>query len=152
MSYAAVEVALQGLLQADARFGTDEVTRGDWTVLDGGVGRYVVLYPGSFRVRRSGDWSQVTFSWSTYAEVYEVYVGPESVVTLEASVQALVDVVGANPTLGAVAGVSGAGAVGGDDVQFWYAEGEREVPGLVMQRVRVEADEEVLYDGDGEFA
>ena len=147
-----VEAGLQALLQGLSRFDNADVTRGDFLVLDRGSGPYVVMYQGGFQVRRPGEWSQVHYSWSTYVEVYAQYQdGGTSEQALEAAVQDVVDTVGANPTVGDVDGVTLSGVEYADDLTYVYLRGEREAPSFVMQRVRVRTEEDVLYDGSGEF-
>jgi len=153
MSYATVEAALQGLLQALDRFADRDVRRGDFGVLDTGGGACAVLYQGRFRAMRSGDYSQVHYTWSTYVEVYEPYTDQGgSLQRLEASVQDVCDTVGANPTAGGVTGISNCWVADAEDVQFLFQQGERERPSWCYQRVRVQTEEEVLYAGSGEFA
>jgi len=152
MSYATVEAGLQTLLQALSRFEDADVTRGDWRVLDRGGAEKVVLYQGPFVADRPGDWSQVHYGWIVYAEVYERYAdGGASERSLTAAVQDVLDTVGAYVTLDGLSGVRDATAERGEGLQYIYDE-DGGGPFFVMERVVIRVEEDVLYDGSGEFA
>jgi len=69
MAYATIEAAVQTLLQALAQYTSDQVTRGDYRVLDSGVDEACVLRPGAFTVSGGGDYGQRTYGWLVYVQI-----------------------------------------------------------------------------------
>lgn len=152
MGYLAIEAAALGLLQALSQFDDDDVTRGDFRVLDRGSAPYAVLYPGGFEVQDYGDWGQKLFVWTMYAEIFEKYIGDGTEYTnLETTRQNVADCFNANPTMGGMANVIYVIVGRGDDLRYILDE-QGGGPHFIMQKVAVTAHEVVSLDGSGEFA
>jgi len=150
MSYATCEGALRTILQALAQYADAQVARGDYAILDEGYTQCCVLRPGPFGARESGDWGQKAYDWTVDCTVYERYVGDGTEWTnLETQRQNVLDQVGAYPTLNAVNGVTRAMAERGGEVAALYERGS-EMPSWLMQTIRVQVHEEVVYSS-GEF-
>ena len=151
MAYATIEAAALALLQDLSQFDDDDVTRGNFRVLDRGSPPYAVLYPGGFEIEDYGDWGEKIFRWTMYCEVFERYLDDGSSYTsLEATRQNVVDVFNANPSMNGTSGVVYVMARRADDLRFIYDEG-RGGPHFIMQRLAVVVHEVVSYDGSGEF-
>ena len=154
MSYAVIEAAAQDLLQALDRFGNDDVTLGDFRVLDTGKNtHYAVLLPGPFESRGDGDFGQKRHVWTLYVKVFERYVGDGSEWSnLAATRQDVIDTFGANPTMGGVDGVTDVRVDRGGEVVSIYERGNPETPQFLQQQVTVRVWETESYAGSGEFA
>lgn len=150
MGDAAIQGRLQTLLQALALFDDEDVTKGDFKVLDRGSPPYAVILPGPFRAERAGDWSQVTYVWIHYIEVFERFLD-DDYTDFTTARQAVIDQINKNPTLNGLTGVVHALADRGDDLRYLYPEGGADVPQFVFERIAVTTVEEVVYDGGGEF-
>lgn len=150
---ATIQAAIQTLIQALANFANADVTLGDFQVIGRGSAPYAIVLPGAFRARRSGDWSQVQFIWSHPVEVWDRFTGDDysGVVTAR---QAVVDQINAYPTLDSTAGISNAYAEASDRPRYLWQRGQVQdsLPAFVGFEVVITSVEEVLYDGDGEFA
>lgn len=152
MSYATIEAAALSLLQALAQFDDDDVTRGDFRVLDRGSAPYAVLYPGPFEVRDYGDWSQKLFAWTMYCEIFEKWDGYGTCYTnLETTRQNVVDCFNENPSMNSTANVVYVIPGRGDELAYIFPRGGGDVPQFIMQRVAVTVHETAVYTG-GEFA
>lgn len=68
MSYTLIETAVQSVIQGMDRFGADQVTRGDYRVMDSGKD-CVILLPGPFDVQDEGQNREIRL-WTVYAELY----------------------------------------------------------------------------------
>jgi len=152
MGDAAIQGYIQTLIRADSNFGTDDVTLGDFRVLDRGSSPYAVVLPGRIvSGQRSGDWSQVQVVWEHPVEVFERFLG-DDYADFTTARQAVVDAIGENPTLGGNSEISGAHVSGASDVRYLYPAEGADVPTFVFSRVTVRSVEEVTHDGGGEFA
>ena len=151
MSDAAIQGYIQDLIQADSNFADDDVTLGDFRVLDRGSAPYAVVLPGEIvSAKRSGDWSQVRFVWEHTVEVFERFID-DSYADFSTARQAVVDVIGENPTLGGQSEISSAYVSAATDALYLYSEDGGDVPQFVFSRVTVRCVEDVNYDGEGEF-
>jgi len=107
MAYATIEAAVQTLLQALAQYTSDQVTRGDYRVLDSGVDEACVLRPGAFTVSGGGDYGQRTYGWLVYVQIFQRYTGDGSEwASLATQRQNVVDQLHEYPTVDGVAGVT----------------------------------------------
>ena len=106
MSYSTIEARIQTLIQALDDFGTADVVRGDYRVLDRGSAPYVVLRPGGFeRMPHTFAGGRKT-EWSIVVELFEKYIGDGTEQTnLEGHRQAIIDTADAYPTLNGLSGV-----------------------------------------------
>lgn len=150
---ATIQAALQTLIQALANFADADVTKGDFRVIGRGSAPYAIILPGSFRAKRSGDWSQVQFVWSHPIEVWDRFTGDDysGIVTAR---QAVVDQVNVYPTLDGTAGISNAYAEASDRPRYLWLRGQAQtsLPQFVGFEVMVSCVEEILYSGSGEFS
>ena len=152
MSDTAIQGYIQTLIQADSAFSASDVTLGDFKILDRGSAPYAVVLPGRIvSAARSGDWAQVTFVWEHTVEVFERFKG-DSYAPFSAARQAVVDVLGANPTLGGNSEISNAYVSDATRPLYLYMAGTTEHPTFVFSRVTVRSTEEISYAGAGEFA
>ena len=150
MSYAVCEAALQTILRALEQYADAQVTRGDYAVLDEGYAQCCVLRPGPVTVRRSGDWGQVGYDWTIDCTIYERWVGDGTEWTnFQAQRENALDQIGAYPTLDAASGVTRAVAERAGEMGAVYPR-DADVPAWLMQTIRVQVHEEVVYS-DGEF-
>ena len=153
MGDATIQAVIQTLLQADSNFDDDDVTLGDYRKLSAKADGAAVILPGSFRSQRSGDHGQVTYFWTHFVEVWAQFTGDSysTAVTLR---QAVVDVIGENPTLDGTTGVTDCTATAGDRPKFLRKPGQAPTskPQWVGFDIKIETTEEVNYDGGGEFA
>jgi hypothetical protein len=153
MGYLAIEAAALSLLQALSQFSDDDVTRGDFRVLDRGSAPYAVLYPGGFEVEDYGDWGEKLFRWTMYCEIFEKYLNDGTSYTdLQTTRQNVIDCFNANPSMNGTSGVIYVQAERGEDLIYLYDEGGEWPPQFIMQRVAVMVHEVANYDGSGEFA
>jgi len=152
VSDSAIQGYIQDLIQADDNFDDADVTLGDFRVLDRGSPPYAVVLPGAIvSGERSGDWSQVQLIWEHDVEVFERFLGDDYTDFVTAR-QAVVDVIGQNPTLGGQSGISNAHVALASRSKYLYPEGGADVPTFVFSTVTVRTVEEIVYDGSGEFA
>jgi len=152
MGDAAIQGRIQTLIQGLTTFADADVVLGDYQVIGRGNAPYAIVVPGPFTSRRSGNWSQVTYSWTHYVEVWEAFAA-DSFSNITTARQDVVDVINENPTLDGLSGVSFALAEASDEMMFLWRKGQsRETkPAFVGFRIRIATIEEVLYAGGGEF-
>jgi len=151
MGDSAIQGYVQDLIQADALFDDDDVTLGDFLVLDRGSPPYAVVLPGAIvEGLRSGDWAQVQLAWEHEVEVFERFLD-DDYADFTTARQAAVDAIGQNPTLGGQSGISGAMVVRVSKPRYLYPEGGADTPTFVFSTMTVRTVEEVNWDGSGEF-
>jgi len=152
MTYSTIEAAARGLLQDLSQFDDDDVTRGDFRVLDRGSPPYAVLYPGPVQIRDYGDWGEKLFVWTMHCEVFERYLDDGSSYTdLETTRQNVVELFNSRPTMGGVSNVIYVGVERGEALKFIY-DRDGGGPHFIMQRLVVTVHETANYAGSGEFA
>jgi len=151
MGDSAIQGYIQDLIQGDSNFDDDGVTLGNFRVLDRGSPPYAVVLPGRIVAgTRSGDWSQVQLIWEHPVEVFARFLDDYSDFT--SARQAVVDVIGKNPTLGGNSEISNAHVSGATEAKYLYPAEGADVPTFVLSRVTVRVVEEVQYAGSGEFS
>lgn len=117
MSYSTIEARVKTLLQAMSEFEDDDVTRGDYRVLDRGSRRCAVLEPGPFEREEydaPGGW--IT-RWLAYISVFEPYYEDGTTQTnLQSTRQAIVDEFDQYPSLNSLSVyIIWSGVISGDD-------------------------------------
>jgi hypothetical protein len=151
MTDVAIQGYIQDLIQADALFGDDDVTLGDFLVLDSGSPPYAVVLPGRIiDAGRSGDWAQVTYVWEHVVEVFEQYVN-DDYGDFSSARQAVLDAIGEHPSLGGQSEISGAFVSDATAPRYLYPKGSGAQPSFVFSRVTVRSVVQVSYAGSGEF-
>jgi hypothetical protein len=143
---------IQDLIQGTSTFTDAAVTRGDFLLL--GTGKpappYAVILPGEVAdAKRAGDWAQVQIIWEHEVDVFQRLLDDDYSDFVTAQ-QAVVDVIGQNPTLGGKSGISKALVVRSVR-DYVYPKGGADVPAFVFARMTVRTVEEVSYAGSGEF-
>lgn len=152
MSDSAIQGYIQTLIRSTATFARADVSLGDFKILDRGSDPYAVVLPGRIvAAERSGDWAQITFIWEHTVEVFARFVG-DSYTSFNAARQAVIDAIGASPTLGGNSEISDAYVSDATAPLYLYQQGSRDHPLFVFSRVTVRSTEEVSYAGSGEFA
>lgn len=158
MSYANIEAAQQTLLRALATFSDDEVTRGDFKVLDLGKTVCCVLVPGPFSKRPRGGARDSTVLWTTFVFVFQ-RSGDDpaaALVSFQTTRQAVIDMYGAYPTLnhcgvGTFETVELAVLEDGDEIMEIGSDADQDSgPFFYLQILRVVITERVAASG-GEY-
>lgn len=150
MSSATIQARIQDLIQAHADFDDDDVTLGDFRVLDRGSAPYAVIYPGGFEtLLRADDGREQVIRWRHYVEVFATFLN-DSYSNIVSARAAVIDQLRAYPSLNGLTGVLRAYFESGDDLDFLYPPGG-DVPQFVFVRLTHYAEEYVDYAGSGEF-
>lgn len=152
MSDSTIQGALQTIVQALSSFDDADVTLGDFQVLGRGSPPYAIIVPGGFRAHRAGDWSQVTYEWTHYVEVWDRFTS-DDFSSIIAARQAVVDQLNSYPSLGGLSGVAQSTVTDSSDLIYLWLKGQgRDTqPAFVGFRLTVSTIEEVMYAGSGEF-
>lgn len=124
MSYEAVEGRAQSLLQLlTSMFATSaQVTRGDWGVLDSGVDRSAVLYPGAFEQRGSGSNGSVVYIWTVQLDLFQRWQATDAA-TISAFIalrDAVIQHLQKYPSLNGLAGVYAVGNIAGGETIYLF--------------------------------
>jgi len=150
MSDVLIQGYIQTLIRAHASFADADVSLGNFRILDRGSSPYAVVLPGRIvSGARSGDWAQVQLVWEHPVEIFERFL-MDSYADFCAARQAVVDVIGKNPTLGGHAEISNSYISAGAALAYLYRD-NGDVPTFVLGALTIRTVEEVSYAGAGEF-
>lgn len=149
---ATIMAAIRALLQATSLYSDAQVTLGDSRIMGAG-GPCAIVYPGSFESWRAGDWSQVTYRWTDYVDVWRSFQG-DDYTDIVADRQTVLDTINAHPTLGGTAGIADATARAAGAPRYMWPRNAlpSSKPSHVGFRIEVQTIEERLYAGSGEFS
>lgn len=148
---ATIQAAIQTILRATSLYADSEVSLGDARIM--GAGKCAIIYPGPFESFRAGDWSQVTYIWTHYVDVWRPFAG-DDYSSIVSDRQAVIDAISANPTLNGTAGLTNAIARVSSGTRYLWPRNTPTTakPSHVGFRIEVQTTEERLYAGSGEFS
>jgi hypothetical protein len=147
---AAIQGRLQTLLQALATFADEDVTLGDWLVLDRGSAPYAVIWPGPFEiVDVSGDGARVRVRWQHNVDVVADW-DPDGYTNITAARAAVMTQLLVYPSLNGLTGIQVATLRDGGEIREIYAQDAIQPSFHVVTLIHI-CDEELRFDGQGEF-
>lgn len=148
---ATIQAAIQTMLRETSLYADSEVSLGDARIM--GAGKCAIIYPGPFESFRAGDWSQVTYIWTHYIDIWRPFAG-DDYADIVSDRQTVIDAIGANPTLSGVTGLTNAIARVSSGTRYLWPRNTPTTskPSHVGFRIEVQTTEERLYAGSGEFS
>ena len=147
MSYSAIEAEIQSLVQALDEFSDEDVTRGDYRVLDRGSPPYVVLLPGAFDRENWASPGGIKTDWIVAIDLFVRHWGDGTEQTnLETYRQAVIDQLDIYPRLEGLSGVQWCLLEGGEDPRPVYDEAGGG-PHFLLQRMILRVTERVTVTG-----
>ena len=151
MSYATIEAKVQTLLQNLSLFVDEDVTRGDYRVLDQVGGPYCVLTPGGFTSNAAATsyGEKTSIFWAVTLDLFVRHWGDGTEFTnVQSNRQTIIDELAKYPTLDELEGVVYAAITGGDPPRTVYDDAG--AAGWLMQRMTLEVHEKTDVSG-GEY-
>ena len=153
MTYAVVEAAVKTILEGMSEFvSNDDISRGDYRILDSGASNLAVLTPGAFVKDEAGQAGarKSLREWSVIIGLFRKHVDDgNSWTDFESIRDALVDRLELFPSLNGTAGVTLVGMEAGSDPDEIFDEDENG-PFFIFQRIRVSVNERTDLSG-GEY-
>lgn len=144
---------MKTLLEGMTEFvSNDDISRGDYRILDSGADNLAVLTPGSFIKDEAGQAGarKSLRNWSVITDLFRKYLDDGTTWTdFEALRDALVDRLELFPSLNGTAGVTLVGLEAGSDPAEVFDE-EDNGPFFIFQRIRVAVNERTDLSG-GEY-
>lgn len=131
MSDATIQARVQTLIRAIEEFDDEDVTLGDFKVLDRGSSPYAVILPGPF----SQEWlthdGKVRITWSVGIDVAERFLN-DSYAPIVSARQLVKDQLDQYPKLNGLTGVKRAQVTEGAGLRYLYPRGGGEIPQFVI--------------------
>jgi len=121
MSDLAIQTRLQALIQLLEAFDDEDVTRGDYRILDRGSAPYAVILPGPFEAEFLSLGRREKVTWSLTVEVIERYLG-DDYEPITMARQLVKDHLNGYRTLNGLAGVMDAFVTAGAALKYLYPE------------------------------
>ena len=153
MTYAVIEAAVKTLLEGMTEFvSNDDISRGDYRILDSGAINLAVLTPGTFTKDEAGQAGarKSLRNWSVIIDLFRKYLDDGKTWTdFEATRDALVDRLELFPSLNGTAGVTLVGVEADSELGGIFDEDDNG-PFFLVQTIRVAVNERTDLSG-GEY-
>ena len=149
MSYDAIEARLQLLLQglttqfpSPTGLNTTAVTRGDWRVLDSGVDKMAILYPGAETEGDSMSAGSVERTWSTHLDLIVRYLdNGTTAINFEQLRDAVLGHLQKYPSLNGLTGIQAVGQINAEGDPFYIYDKDGAGPFFYAQTFAIPVTE-----------
>lgn len=151
MSSATIQTKLQVLLREITLLDANDVTLGDWRVMDNASSPWAVIYPGPFEIlERPDDGVLTLIRWTHYVDVITFEHG-DSYTNITEIRDAVINKLMSNPGLAGLNGVLFSEILGGDNVRYIYENPTSDYPQFQIVTIAHYTEEWLNLGGQGEF-